>query len=894
MTMAEYKLGQTGSELQSIIDHVETFDSAPTAGSQKAVTSAGIKAALDEKANQATTYTKEEINNLLNPIGAEIVWVAAEDWPLATGEPNTIYCVQGSTSFTCYGWTGSEFQELATYNWLVDAVPTEGSTKAVSSGGVYNAVKSVADDMEAVKDVVDITQSVNLFDKTKATDGYFVRRDDGTLTANATYIASDYITINEAGLNINLQAGGGASRGYAVYNANKEFIRGSTAGQITFQTGDVYARFTSLLADKDSIMVVRGTSADMPSSYVAYGKVGEIADDAVGTSSLKDEAVTEAKVADDAITVNKIHPHTIAADGANLLDQNDPDFLHENKYFINRNNGVAAHTTASTNAWGYTGFIPAKAAGLYCNCSITGGSYGGAVYDANKAFLRGFGSQYTYQEGDKWVRYTLGENPVSPYTSGQLMVNEGADPLPYEVFSGRTVIDPDILPAGSDTDSVRAIAAEVVAPFVPEICLPDLLPVVVGDTLRIYWRSIVKAPDVYAWDVYAKSNVGKSYPRYYLFTPTSAGNYSVTFYVRNAAGNVVAQKTATIKAVNAMSSPATNKKILMLGASMMADGNISYELNRRLTSTTGDGTPLNPRGLGLTNISFVGRLTGSSRPYIHQEARGGWSWADYATIGRQSYRFFVTGVDLLHIGDKYRDSNSNYTFTIAEINVTAGAGNIRCTFTGDGALAASGTLTLTEGTGDASITYTSCQFESGNPFWDVDNNVLDFVTYANDYCGGSIDVICSFTGLNDFTNHSEAELARVIEDYIKPFARAFHAQFPSALLLQCTLSLGSPFGGMAASYGASGIWNYYTAARKIWKYAELLRAMEADPEFSPFFHVVETAAEFDAENLYPVGNFTVANRLADTEILQTNGVHSTQAGKYTIADSIYEVINDTL
>lgn len=70
------------------------------------------------------------------------------------------------------------------------------------------------------------------------------------------------------------------------------------------------------------------------------------------------------------------------------------------------------------------------------------------------------------------------------------------------------------------------------------------------------------------------------------------------------------------------------------------------------------------------------------------------------------YRFYVSGVNQLNIDDVY--TNNGLTFTIKEINITEGSGNIRCTYTaGSGTPEASGTLTKSSGDGDATITYTS-------------------------------------------------------------------------------------------------------------------------------------------------------------------------------------------
>jgi len=629
---------------------------------------------------------------------------------------------------------------------------------------------------------------------------------------------------------------------------------------------------------------------------------------ATQTYNIKDREIVTGMIAENAVSFNKIGFKSVAVISKNFLNENDSDFKHEHGYYVRCDNGNTGYTPVEKNLnYGHTGFIPVSKKGLYFNAFIYSGVAAGAVYDKNKVYIRALlSATYIYQEGDGYVRWTLAENPISPYTEGQYMIWEGDSSVKpeYDEYEAKDVIDPDVLFTSEATIqdgsiSEAKLSAEVrnsIAGIGVEICIPDEIPCVVGDTLRIYFRSIVKAPNPYIWDIIAVSTVGKSYPRYYEYKPTAAGNKSVTFYVRNAKMKVLAQKTITLRCINHISSPSSNKNILMVGASMLQDGTITYELNRRLTSNTGDGTPYNPTGLGLSNITFVGRKTGLSYPSIHLEHNSGWSWYDYATIGRFAYRFFVVGqagIDV-HPGAIYSGAGT-LKFTVSQTDIDidreTGTGYFTCTYSGSGTQPASGTLTLFEGEGDATITYNSFTLDSGNPFWNDTTQSLDFISYANNYCNGSIDILLCFFGMNDFTAVGENGISGRIENYVKPFIRAFHEQFPNNIFVICTLYLGSVNGGMAASYGASSTWNYYTAARKTWKWSELVRELAADEEFSSYVKVIDTNSSFDAENLYPTGNRIVANRSEDTEVVQTNGVHTTTNGKKSLADGMFEGLN---
>lgn len=71
-----------------------------------------IDTALSAKANQSTTYTKTEVNNLIPSIDNDIIIGTLP----ASGEPNTIYRVPGTNSYTDYAWDGTQFIMLATFD----------------------------------------------------------------------------------------------------------------------------------------------------------------------------------------------------------------------------------------------------------------------------------------------------------------------------------------------------------------------------------------------------------------------------------------------------------------------------------------------------------------------------------------------------------------------------------------------------------------------------------------------------------------------------------------------------------------------------------------------------------------------------------------------------------
>ena len=400
--------------------------------------------------------------------------------------------------------------------------------------------------------------------------------------------------------------------------------------------------------------------------------------------------------------------------------------------------------------------------------------------------------------------------------------------------------------------------------------------------------------DISAFDVIAVCSKGKSYPRYWEYTPVAgdAGNTTtITIRVRDNAQNVIVEKSATISFVNKMTTPSNNKNVLCIGASATTNGVWVGELKRRLIENTGDGTPANPTGLGLSNITFVGRKQGSS-VNVPLEATGGWKVQTYASQGENAFRMQVSGVTQLHIGDQYTSPNGGGVFVLQEINVTEGVGNLRFTFNSAvPTIPASGTLTRTSGTGDSTITYSSYEQENYSPFWNTATNKLDFVKYANDWCNGSIDVMIWHCGVNDIFNGSSASITSTVNAF-KDILRQYHIDFPSGKVIISSVPTCSQNGGMAANYGSSAISNTFTFSNSARQYALALSELCQDSEFSSFAFYAPVLEEFDSENNYPSTDTPVNNRLTSvTEKVGTNGVHPIDAGSLQVADGIYRTFN---
>lgn len=433
-----------------------------------------------------------------------------------------------------------------------------------------------------------------------------------------------------------------------------------------------------------------------------------------------------------------------------------------------------------------------------------------------------------------------------------------------------------------------------------QVCLPSIITAIEGDTLQIFHRSVIKAVDPYNYSIVVVCDYGKNFPRYYEFTPQNSQlntQKQLVYNVYDNKNNLVASKSAILNVVSKPSSPSSLKNILLVGDSVFAGGGtVADETSRRLMQGTGDGTPLNPTGLNLSNIAFVGRK--ETRIGVHQEATGGWSWKKYGSDTYKDLRFYIENVNLVVVGDTYTIQNvsasSTYYLTVVEVNIDADlhSGYILCEVYGgyvypSGVIPASGTLIKKTGNGDNSITYTSFLEESGNPFWNV--NKIDFVNYSLLYCNSAnIDYLVVCLGINDFRSESDVDVT--FDNYIKPFVSQFHADFPNGKVIIGTLQLQDPTGGLGSNNGASDIYNWYRIASIYWYYVEKLKEMNNSGVYSSYMFVSDVCGEFDCENVYPYRNANVNNRTPITEKLGTNPQHPTDYGKKQIADSLYRTI----
>lgn len=452
------------------------------------------------------------------------------------------------------------------------------------------------------------------------------------------------------------------------------------------------------------------------------------------------------------------------------------------------------------------------------------------------------------------------------------------------------------------TKAIKEQVPEIVPDIVDEyledknevnVYLPNKLYAVVGDTLQLFFQGIVGVVNISDYDIYAECSKGKTFPRYFSYTPVveDVGTTTLTVYVRDRKGTILGQASCNLVTVSAPSSPVSAKSIFTFGDSLTSQGQWPGEAKRRLV---GNSTYDSITGKGLSNLAFYGymnkTINGQSVDYF---GVGGWTWANYLSKGvGGAFRFNVSGVSSLSIGAVY--TNNGHSYTVQEINITGDSGNIRCTTSANtNTPTASGTLTKTSGDGDATIAFASYETENANPLWDDANNKMSFVPYVQDCGASTIDavyVLLSWNGQGSWKDYSVNDATGHIAD-AKTFARTLHTEYPNAKLFIMGLQMPSDTGGLGYNYGASGgLIDGQGVKQTAFNYNKALQDLCNDVEFSPYCEFVAVAPQFDSHYNMPYSNVKVNIRNAVTEMLGRNGVHPSDAGYFQIADAVYRSI----
>ena len=423
----------------------------------------------------------------------------------------------------------------------------------------------------------------------------------------------------------------------------------------------------------------------------------------------------------------------------------------------------------------------------------------------------------------------------------------------------------------------------------PMTFLPKKVYGVIGDTMQIFKRGVVISQAPYRFYSEFYCNQGKEYERYLEITPALVNNaVPIGLTIRLSLIDDYYKKSPQISsdlilANKPTTSPSNNINVLCVGASTAANGEWPSELKRRLVGSSGV-----PNADGLSNITFVGRKSldaSSTRPVsINVEATGGWQWKTFYTP-QSAVRLMVSGVTSAVIGDVYKYVNTNNVeieVVVAEVNVTAGSGNIRFLFNYTTTTAqrlppaaSNGTITKVSGSGDQYIEYSQAATENYCPFYDEQTQQPDFAGYAHEYCNDQIDVAIFDLGNLNATLFGDMSMATIISE-MKTLLDALHADFP-----QCKVIIAPGIGystlfGLENNYSAASSARTWAALFAQFKYAKaieefiLTQSYTQGDDYKDWCFLADTLGEVDSENAFPIGAKALNQRYANQMVVVAN------------------------
>lgn len=519
-----------------------------------------------------------------------------------------------------------------------------------------------------------------------------------------------------------------------------------------------------------------------------------------------------------------------------------------------------------------------------------------AAYDGvttpNKFFIdvsKYTGSIYIIQNKDNtsWVRYAFldSEKNVIGGTATRILSSESTEivtPIPegavYANFDAQAKTNK--IAESKNTTKIYFIkeAEDEPEPEEPAplaLNVPAYYELVVGDTFQLFYRGIVLAAHDTDYDIVLSCAKGSAYSKFYQYTPTEAGDVTMTITLYDASHNQVDTATVTLKVKAKASSPSGMKTVLYVGDSLTHGGLAPGEFKRRLVGTAGD-----PVGDELTNIQFIGTKTNNDCSY---EGYGGWTFKKYNEESSTDSIMWITcanhGKTDADQHSIYKDSN-NKEWKLETIE----SGSIKIVREStSGTLPSTGILTwVSGGINHDAIIYTASEEAPGNPFWDSTENKVDFGTYATRLGVSSIDYVYVLLGWNGAGSSDSA-----ITTQVTTFIDNVLASFPSCKIVLLGIQAPSR-DGLGVSYGAKGLYSrYFDLLTYVFHLNDLYKSIADSDTYSGKVYFVNISGQFDTEHNMITGTRKVNTRNTTTETYQTNGVHPATSGYYQIADACY-------
>lgn len=397
--------------------------------------------------------------------------------------------------------------------------------------------------------------------------------------------------------------------------------------------------------------------------------------------------------------------------------------------------------------------------------------------------------------------------------------------------------------------------------------LPSDIYIIKDKTSQFFYRGFIEAVDPYIYDIKVKCAIGKTFRRYYEITPAQIGDYPFTLEVRDNNRNILSTASSTIHVVD-KTFTTSNKNVLCVGASATATGYWPSEIKRMSENMS-------------LNLNYVGRLVGSRDNSVNLEAIGGWTWGTFIHGGVTCIRFFISGGS----GDLTINSElsvGDTIYTVLEINLTEGVGNIRCAgatqYTNASEPSSPQGVLQAEG---VSYNYTSFVKESFVPFPNG-----DFTEYADTYCNGHIDIMMIHMGVNSMLR----EYSAIPENDIKAFLDGYFNSFPEGKVLFAAIPMPDYGTSVYSNTNMDNNVNRYGTLHSFMEYNDYMYHLSQE-DYKGRLLYCPGSIFFDTDYGYPKTQKNVNTRIsAIKETIDTNGMHPIAEGSYLIADSILPVL----
>lgn len=521
-------------------------------------------------------------------------------------------------------------------------VESSNTTIAVNGKGVYDSVINKAD----------LIPKANIFNI--GTVSFGVRTtNNGIQSPNASFDSSDFIKVKP---NTNYTSFNAAFYS-AYYDINKDLVAGGLPGGnvSTWLTpaNAEYVIICTLTTQTTNYTLVEGLVTPPISAYELV-----VEKEQINTISALQEGNEELPLNSKAVkdyhdlNVTKINPYFRVK--TNLVSQSTDDETHvfESSIFSAWGCGVGVRSSFEAvklfiNSWDSGNPIS------NIKCRIRENDYNGTILAEKQLSIND-----VYEDESILFDFDTTINSVSPLwveyltdggvgyvgTVGDLDVGQGSTTMRYLTNKSLTaeittavstspqrVINTSFVTVNDleielTTAGKTRLRSELQVPQIPRLILPDTIYAVVGYKQQLFFRGMIEGINPYEWNIKITGNVGgKQFPRYYEFTPSSAGTKTFTISLYDTYNNLLATNSCTVNIVAAKTT-LTTTKVLSTGDSL-TDADVWTEEFRRMIVESG-GTPV---GLGLSNFTPIG--TQGVAPNLN-EGYGGKNWAFF--IGNTS------------------------------------------------------------------------------------------------------------------------------------------------------------------------------------------------------------------------------------------------------------------